>query len=85
LKANEAGTIGAGSATAIAGQSSLMEISPSSRCKIIVYFALLNLAMGLGSPLIGLAAIPIYYYLKDKLTLSPVELAMFVSIAGAPT
>jgi hypothetical protein len=41
--------------------------------------------MGLGSPLIGLAAIPIYYYLKDKLTLSPVELAMFVSIAGAPT
>jgi hypothetical protein len=85
LKAIEAETAGAGSAPTTAEQAPLAHNSPSWRRKIIAYFALLNLAMGLGSPLIGLAAIPIYYYLKDKLSLSPVQLAIFVSIAGAPT
>lgn len=58
--------------------------SASSRRRILSYFALLNLSVGLGTPLTGLAAIPIYYILKDKLLLSPFEMAIFVAIASAP-
>ncbi len=56
----------------------------SSRRRIISYFALLNLSVGLGTPLTGLAAIPINYILKDKLRLSPFELAIFIATASAP-
>jgi len=58
--------------------------SAPSRRRILSYFALLNLSVGLGTPLTGLAAIPIYYILKDKLHLSPFEMAIFVAIASAP-
>jgi len=54
-----------------------------SRPAIIGYFLILCLALGLGTPS-GLASIPIGYYLKDNLHLSPVQLAMFVVIVGAP-
>jgi MFS family permease len=50
---------------------------------ILSYFAILNIAIGLGSPL-GIAAIPINYFLKDSLHLSPVRLAVFLAIATAP-
>jgi len=56
----------------------------SSRWEIIAYFAILNLALGLGSPLLGIAAIPINYFLKDNLRLSPMQLAMFAAVAGTP-
>ena len=46
-----------------------------ARWAIISYFAILNLALGLGSPLLGIAAIPISYFLKDNLRLSPMQLA----------
>jgi MFS family permease len=58
--------------------------SPSTRHAIISYFGLLSLSVGLGTPLTGLAAIPIYYFLKDQLNLSPLRLAIFVSIVSAP-
>lgn len=51
--------------------------------KIYAYFAILNLALGLGAPT-GLAAIPIGYFLKDHLHLSPLGLAAFVAIASTP-
>jgi hypothetical protein len=44
--------------------------------EVLAYFAILNIAVGLGSPL-GIAAIPINYFLKDNLHLSPVRLAVF--------
>jgi MFS family permease len=50
---------------------------------ILGYFLILCLAGGLGAPS-GIAAIPIGYFLKDNLHLSPVELAVFVAISGAP-
>lgn len=50
---------------------------------IVSYFLILFLSIGLGTPT-GIAAIPITYYLKDALHLSPVELAMFVAIASIP-
>jgi len=50
---------------------------------IVGYFLILFLAGGLGAPT-GIAAIPIGYFLKDNLHLSPVELALFVAIAGIP-
>jgi MFS family permease len=50
---------------------------------ILSYFAILNLAVGLGSPL-GIAAIPISYYLKDSLHLSSVRLAVFLAIVSIP-
>ena len=50
---------------------------------VVAYFLILFLAGGLGAPT-GIAAIPIGYFLKDNLHLSPVELALFVAIAGAP-
>lgn len=56
----------------------------ASRRRIISYFALLNLSVGLGTPLTGLAAIPIIYILKDQLRLSSFELALFIAIASAP-
>ncbi len=64
--------------------TTLVDSSASRRRRIISYFALLNLSVGLGTPLTGLAAIPINYILKDKLHLSPFRLAIFVSIASAP-
>jgi len=51
---------------------------------ILSYFLILSLAGGLGAPT-GIAAIPISYFLKDNLHLSPVDLAIFVAITGAPT
>src|SRR5260370_3383399 len=50
---------------------------------VLSYFAILNIAVGLGSPL-GIAAIPINYFLKDKLHLSPVRPAIFLAIASIP-
>ena len=51
--------------------------------EVLAYFAILNLAVGLGSPL-GIAAIPITYFLKDRLHLSPVRLAVFLAVASIP-
>lgn len=50
---------------------------------VLCYFAILNIGVGLGSPL-GIAAIPINYFLKDKLHLSPVRLAVFLALASIP-
>jgi predicted MFS family arabinose efflux permease len=50
---------------------------------IFGYFLILCLAGGLGAPS-GIAAIPIGYFLKDNLHLSPVDLAIFVAVTGAP-
>ncbi len=51
--------------------------------EVLGYFAVLNIAIGLGSPL-GIAAIPLSYFLKDDLHLSPVRLAVFLAIATLP-
>src|SRR5271163_1412427 len=53
------------------------------RWEVIAYFAILNIAIGLGSPL-GIAAIPLGYFLKDTLHLSPVRLAIFQAIVSIP-
>lgn len=50
---------------------------------IIAYFLILFVAGGLGAPT-GIAAIPISYFLKDALHLSPVDLALFGAIASIP-
>ncbi len=57
--------------------------SAGTSSAIVGYFLILFLAGGLGAPT-GIAAIPIGYFLKDNLHLSPVDLALFVAIAGAP-
>jgi MFS family permease len=51
--------------------------------EVLAYFAILNVAVGLGSPL-GIAAIPISYFLKDSLHLTPLRLAIFLAIASIP-
>src|SRR5258708_15488883 len=51
--------------------------------EVLAYFAILNVAVGLGSPL-GIAAIPINYFLKDRLHLSPVRMAVFLALASIP-
>ena len=51
--------------------------------EVLFYFAVLNIAQGLGSPL-GIAAIPITYFLKDSLHLSPVPMAIFLAIVSIP-
>jgi MFS family permease len=53
------------------------------RWEVLAYFAILNIAIGLGSPL-GIAGIPVSYYLKDRLHLSPVRLALFFAIVSIP-
>jgi MFS family permease len=50
---------------------------------ILLYFAILNLLLGLGSPA-GLPAIPIAYFLKDHLHLGPIGLATFTAAVSAP-
>jgi hypothetical protein len=57
--------------------------SAGARGAILGYFLILCIAGGLGNPG-GLALIPISYYLKDTLRLSPVELAWFGVIATIP-
>ncbi len=51
--------------------------------EVLAYFAILNIAVGFGSPL-GIAAIPINYFLKDNLHLSPLRLAVFLAIVSIP-
>jgi MFS family permease len=51
--------------------------------EVLSYFAILTVAVGLGSPA-GIAAIPISYFLKDSLHLSPVRLAVFIAIVSTP-
>jgi len=55
----------------------------STQRGVFSYFVILNLAVGLGSPL-GIAAIPISYYLKDRLHLSSIGLAVFSAIVSIP-
>jgi MFS family permease len=56
---------------------------PAMQWEVLAYFAVLNIAIGLGSPL-GIAAIPINYFLKDSLHLSPVRLSVFLAIVSLP-
>ena len=58
-------------------------VASAMHWEILSYFAILNIAIGLGSPL-GIAAIPINYFLKDSLHLSPVRFAVFLAIATTP-
>jgi len=55
----------------------------SMQWRVLAYFAILNIAFGLGSPL-GIAAIPLNYFLKDRLHLSPVQLSVFQAIMAIP-
>jgi MFS family permease len=57
--------------------------APAMQFEVLSYFAILNIAIGLGSPL-GIAAIPLSYFLKDSLHLSPVRLAVFLAIVSIP-
>jgi MFS family permease len=57
--------------------------TPAMQLEVLAYFSILNLAIGLGSPL-GIASIPITYFLKDTLHLTPVRLAIFLAIASIP-
>jgi len=59
------------------------EHSSAMQWEVLAYFAILNIAVGLGSPL-GIAAIPITYFLKDNLHLSPVRMAVFLAIVSIP-
>ncbi|MGA9723474.1 MAG: hypothetical protein WBQ86_13535, partial [Candidatus Binatus sp.] len=65
-------------------QSATIRAAPvAMQWEVLAYFAILNIAIGLGSPL-GIAAIPISYFLKDTLRLSPLRLAVFQAIASIP-
>jgi MFS family permease len=57
--------------------------TPRMQFEVLAYFGILNIAIGLGSPL-GIAAIPISYFLKDSLHLTPVRLAVFLAIVSIP-
>jgi MFS family permease len=54
-----------------------------SIAKIIVYFGVLNLVLGLASPA-GMLGIPISYLLKDHFHLRPVETATFWAVTSSP-
>ena len=51
--------------------------------EVLSYFAILNVAVGLGSPL-DIVQIPIWLFLKGSLHLSPMRLAVFLAIASTP-
>jgi MFS family permease len=57
--------------------------SSAMHSEVLAYFAILNLAVGLGSPQ-GIASIPISYFLKDRLHLTPVLFAIFIAVASIP-
>lgn len=52
--------------------------------QIGVYFGSLWLALGLAAPGGGIAAVPVQFYLKDRLHLGPQELALFGAITSIP-
>ena len=66
----------------IAEASSALRPQPM-QWDVLLYFAILNIAVGLGSPL-GIASIPLSYFLKDNLHLSPVRMAIFLAIVSIP-
>src|ERR1700683_981765 len=57
--------------------------TPAMQLEVLAYFAILNVAIGLGSP-VGFASIPIASSLKTSLHLSPARLAIFLAIASIP-
>ena len=69
--------------TASAPEAQSGGYASATQWEVLSYFAILNVAVGLGSPL-GIAAIPISYFLKDSLYLSPVRLAIFQAIVSTP-
>lgn len=68
---------------ASAAEAKVFDRASPMQWEVLGYFAILNIAIGLGSPL-GIAAIPISYYLKDNLHLSPVQLSVFQAIIAIP-
>jgi MFS family permease len=56
----------------------------SRRGQIVLYFGILTMALGLGRPDIGLAQLPVQFFLKDRLHLSPTQQATFGLLANIP-
>jgi MFS family permease len=69
--------------SASANEPTIVTRASSMQWEVLAYFAILNIAVGLGSPL-GIAAIPLSYFLKDRLHLSPVQLSIFQAIISIP-
>jgi MFS family permease len=79
--------------SSISVQSKLVDQSSSIRgesdrpsfsiTKIIVYFGILNLVLGLASPA-SILGIPISYLLKDHFHLRPVQTATFWAVTSSP-
>jgi MFS family permease len=73
-----------GQITAVAAPPLVPGTSPDrSRLQIGLYFGLLTLASGLGHPA-GLLRLPLQFWLKDNLDVSPQGLAMFEAVVFAP-
>jgi MFS family permease len=68
---------------ASANEPTIITRASSMQWEVLAYFAILNIAFGLGSPL-GIAAIPLNYFLKDSLHLAPLQLSVFQAIISIP-
>ncbi len=65
-------------------EAALVVERKSGRGQIALYFAILTMALGLGRPDIGLAQLPIQFFLKDRLHLMPEQQATFGLLAFTP-
>jgi MFS family permease len=60
------------------------DLSSSQRTRILTYLGVLTLLVGFGAPFGGLIAVPVSYFLKNKLHFSAIQVSEFQLITAIP-
>jgi hypothetical protein len=60
------------------------DLPDATRNRILVYLGVLTLMIGFGAPFGGLIAVPVSYFLKNKLHFSAIQVAEFLLITSIP-
>src|SRR5580704_12806522 len=60
------------------------DLPTSDRTRILIYLGVLALLVGFGAPFGGLVAVPVSYFLKNRLHFGAVQVAAFGLVTGIP-
>src|ERR1700756_1613226 len=60
------------------------DLPVSDRNRILIYLGVLTLLVGFGAPFGGLIAVPVTYFLKNRLHFGPVQVSLFNLATGIP-
>ena len=60
------------------------DLPEATRNRILIYLGVLTLLVGFGAPFGGLIAVPVSYFLKNRLHFGPVQVSLFNLATGVP-